>query len=148
MIRKADESDLKGLAKLYKEVFSVHNIFEKSESEIAEYLIGFENILVAEEDGKIVGGLVIAEKQQDSDWKLFNFKHIAVSKDFQDKGIGSALIEGAENAAGKGKVEINVGERESGSLVFYKKMGYEQEAELKSHYRKGESCFVMGKVLE
>jgi len=147
MIRQADETDLKGLVKLYKETFNVHNVFEKPESEIAEYLMHFENILVAEEDGNIVGGLVIVAKQQDSDWKLFSFKHIAVSKDFQHKGIGSDLLKEAEKIAKNGKIEIMVAETEADAVEFYQKNGYQKEGILKSHYRKGESCFVMGKIV-
>jgi len=148
MIRKADENDLKSLVKLYKDVFEVHNVFQKPEAEIAEYLMHFENILVAEEDGNIVGSLVIVESQRESDWKLFTFKHVAVSKDFQHKGIGSDLLKEAEKIAGKGKIEIRVGEREATAAEFYQKNGYQKEGILRSHYRKGESCFIMGKVLE
>lgn len=148
MIRKANEHDLKGLIKVYKDVFKVHNVFEKSEEEIEAYLNKFSNILVAEEDGNIVGGLVITAKKYDKDWKLTNFKHIAVSPAYQNKDIGSELLKEAEKIAGKGKIEIRVGEREAGAVNFYEKNGYQKEGILKSHYRKGESCFVMGKVLE
>ena len=80
--------------------------------------------------------------------KLISFKHLAVAKACQGKNIGTALLNEAEKIAGKGKVEIHVGGLESGALIFYKKNGYKKEGELKSHYREGESCFVMGKVLE
>jgi len=148
MIRKANEGDLMPLIKVYKEVFKVHNVFEKSEDEILEYLKQFfGNILVAEEDGKVVAGLVMVKKKY-AKWSLFDFKHIAVAKDYQNKDIGTALLKEAENIAGKGKVEIRVGEREATAAEFYEKNGYKKEGELKSHYRQGETCFVMGKVLE
>ena len=148
MIRQAKEGDLKELAKVYKEVFKVHNVFEKSEEEVESYLKKFlGSLLVAEEDGKVVGGVAIVEKKQNPEWSLFSLKHIAVSPAYQDHDIGTALLEEAEKTAGKGKVEINIGERESGSLRFYEKNGYQKEGILKSHYRKGESCIVMGKVL-
>ena len=149
MIRKAKEEDLKELAKVYKEVFKAHNIFEKPEAEVEEYLKKFlGSLLVAEEDGKVVGGIAVAEKKQNPEWSLFSFKHIAVAPAYQDRDIGTALLKEAEKVAGKGKAEINVGEREGGALRFYEKNGYQKEGILKSHYRKGESCFVMGKVLE
>ena len=149
MIRQAKEEDLNDLAKVYNEVFKVHNVFEKSEQEIEEYLKKFlGNLLVAEEDGVVVGGLVIVEKKQNPEWSLFSFKHIAVAPAYQDKDIGTALLKEAEKIAGKGKIEINVGEREAGAARFYEKNGYQKEGILKSHYRKGESCFVMGKVME
>ncbi len=147
-IRKAVENDLKGLIKVYKEVFKVHNVFDRPEEEIEQYLKKFSKILVAEEDGNIVGGLVITEKKYDKAWKLINFKHRAVASAYQGKDIGSALLKEAEKIAGKGKVEIRVGEREAVAVEFYEKNGYQKEGTLKSHYRKEETCFVMGKVLE
>ena len=150
MIRKAKEGDLKGLIKVYKEVFKVHHVFEKSEEEIEQYLKQFlGNILIAEEDGKVVAGLVIVKKGY-TNWSLFNFKHVAVAEDYQRKGVGSELLKEAEKIAGKGKIEIRVAKDAEAewAVPFYEKNGYEKEGELKSHYRKGETCFVMGKVLE
>ncbi len=150
-IRKANEKDLNSLIKMYKEVFPVHNVFELPENKIYKYLKAFlGNLIVAEEDGKIVGGLVITSKKYPG-WSLFNFKHIAVVKDYQSKGVGSALLKEAEKIAGKGKIEIRVAEGVSEApwaVDFYEKNGYEKEGELKHHYRKGETCFIMGKVLK
>ena len=127
MIRKAKEDDLKGLVKVYKEVFKVHNVFEKSEEEIEEYLKQFlGNLLVAEEGGNVVGGLVIVEQKRNDGWNLFSFKHIAVAPAYQDKDIGTALLKEAEKIAGKGKVEIHVGEREAGASMFYEKNSYQK----------------------
>ena len=146
MIRKPkNEEDLKQLCVIYKKVFPVHNIFTEDEEFVINYLKPFmHNILVAEEDGRIAGGLVIFEKQY-GDWKVSNFKHIGVSKEFQGKDIGSELLKTAEKLVGTGKIEIRTVEE---PLGFYEKNGYEKEGELKSHYRKEESCFIMGKVLE
>jgi ribosomal protein S18 acetylase RimI-like enzyme len=147
VIRKATKEDFKQLSVMYKEVFKVHNIFTKSIEEIEKYLEQFlGNLLVAEEDSKIVGGLAIVEKQY-GDWKLFNFKHVGVLPEYQGKDIGSSLLKEAEKIAGTGKIEIRVSEVE-GAIGFYEKNSYEKEAELKSHYRKGETCFIMGKVLQ
>lgn len=148
MIRKANDADLKGLIKVYKEVFEIHNVFDRPEDEIEQYLKKFKTILVAEEDGNIVGGLVITSKKYGKGWKLTNFKHMAVAKAYQNKDIGTSLLKEAEKIAGNGKIEIRVGEREATSAEFYEKKGYQKEGILKSHYRKGETCFVMGKVLE
>ena len=148
MIRKGNESDLNGLIHVYKEVFDVHNVFDRPVNDIMDYLKKFKNILVAEEDGEIVGGIVITEKKYGNTWKLTNFKHLAVAKEYQDKDIGTALLKGAEKSVRIGKIEIRVGETETTAMEFYKKNGYENEGILKSHYRKGETCFIMGKVLE
>lgn len=147
-IRKGKKEDWDELVKVYKDAFTVHGIFTKDDEFIKKYLGKFDNFLVAEEDGKLVGVLVIVENKYDN-WSVFNFKHIAVAKDYQGKGIGSQLLKKAEELAGTGKVEIRVAENmsEEGAVEFYEKNRYEKEGALKSHYRKGETCFVMGKVL-
>ena len=150
MIRKAKKEDLKQLSAVYDKAFPVHNIFTQSEEIVINYLEPLlDSIMVVEVDNKIVGGLVIFEKNY-GDWKLTNFKHIAISPEYQGEGIGSELLKEAEKIVKTGKIELRVTEAvsEQGTIKFYEKNGYEKEAELKSHYQKGEICFVMGKVLQ
>ena len=145
-IRKAQKEDVNDLTILYKMVFSVHNIFTKSDEVIIRYLVSkLDKMLVAEEESKVVAALVIFEKNY-GDWKVTNFKHVGVLPEYQGEGIGSTLLREAENSVKFGKIEIRVADTEN-LIEFYEKNGYEKEAELKSHYRKGETCFVMGKIL-
>ncbi len=146
MIRKAEEKDLNDMIAVYKEAFPVHNIFEKSVGDNLEYLKKFiGSMLVAEEDGKVVGGLVITEDIQNDGWKVARFKHIAVAKDFQGKGIGSALVAEAEKIVGESKVEIHT---EDDLTDYYGKFGYKLEGTLKAHYGKDRDCVILGKILE
>ena len=149
MIRKANKEDLKQLSEVYSRAFPVHNIFTQSEEYIITYLEQFlDNIIIVEDNNKIVGGLVIFEKKY-GNWKVTNFKHIAIDVDYQGKGVGSELLKEAEKIIGFGKIELRVTEAVSkeGTYEFYEKNGYEKEASLKSHYRKDETCFIMGKLL-
>ena len=146
MIRQAEEKDLKDMIKIYKEVFPVHNIFEKSEGQNLEYLKKFiGSMIVAEDDGNVVGGLVITEEVQTDGWKVARLKHVAIAKDFQGKGIGSALMAEAEKIVGKCKIEIHT---ESDLIDYYKKFGFEVEGTLKAHYGKDRDCVILGKVSE
>ena len=147
-IKQPDTEELKQLVKVYKEVFTVHNIFEKSEDEIFNYLETAEGeILVAIEDDKVVGGLLIVYEEQQPEFKRARFKHVAVAKDYQNKGIGSALLKEAEKIVEKGKIEIHVTQGAAEPVDFYLKNSYKVEGELESHYRPGEKCTIVGKVI-
>ena len=145
-IRKASKEELKDLVSLYKKAFEIHGIFQKPEDEVLKYLENADGeFIVAVEDGKIVGGLLIVTRETYKGHKIIRFKHVAVAEEYRHKGVGSALIKKAEEIAGKGKIELHVVEGDK--VEFYKKNGYEIEGELKSHYRPGETCFVLGKVI-
>ncbi|MBW2993350.1 GNAT family N-acetyltransferase [Candidatus Woesearchaeota archaeon] len=147
-IKKIKKQDLGPLIAIWKEVFSVHNIFNKSEEEILKYLKKAKGkILAAYEDDKIVGGCALFVCPQTKEHNLARIKHIAVAKEFQGKDIGSALLKKCERIVKKGKVEIHVAEHEKDAVEFYEKNGYAKEGELKSHYREGEICYILGKVI-
>ncbi|MBW2995943.1 GNAT family N-acetyltransferase [Candidatus Woesearchaeota archaeon] len=150
-IDKPNTEELKQLVKIYKEVFEIHNIFQKPEDEVVSYLetVGVEGeLLVAVEDDRVAGGLLVTYEEQIPGHTRARVKHLAVTKDFQSKGVGSELLKKADEIVGKGKIEIHVSENEKNALDFYKRNGYEVEGQLKSHYRPGEKCYILGKVLE
>ena len=49
---------------------------------------------------------------------------------------------------GPGPIEVHAAEGELNISKFYENLGYKLEGKLKSHYRKGETCFVLGKEIE
>ena len=150
-IHRANTEELKKLIPIYKKAFPVHNVFTKSDEEIFKYMETADgDFLVAVEDEETLGGLLIAVELETPEHKRARFKHVAVAEGYQGKGIGSALLKQAEKIVGMGKIEIHVAEgiSEPETEEFYKKNGYEIEGELKSHYRPGEICYIMGKVLE
>ena len=150
-IRQAKKQDLKGLIEVYKEVFTVHNIFTKSEEDILKYWEAVkaepDDFIVAVEDGKIVGGCLVLMKSFEGH-TLARIKHLAVSEAYQTKGTGKALMEKAEEMIGTAKIEIHVAESEKEAIAFYEKLGYKQEGVLSDHFRKGENCYVLGKYVE
>lgn len=147
-IREIPKQRLNELIPLYKGAFTVHNIFTKDDNFILDYLNKVEGKFIgAFDNDKIIAALLIDKKDYNGH-VLAKFKHIAVDKEYREKGVGSDLLKKAEQLVGKGKIEINVSENEKETIEFYKKNGYEQEAELKSHYRENENCFIMGKVFK
>lgn len=150
-VRQAKKEDLKGLIEVYKEVFTVHNIFTKSEEEVLKYWEAVkaepDDFVVVIEDGKIVAGCLVLMRSFEGH-TLARIKHLAVAEKHKAKGIGRALIEKAEDIIGTAKIEIHVGENEKIVIPFYKKMGYKEEGVLSDHFRKGENCYVLGKYVE
>ncbi|MBN2112368.1 GNAT family N-acetyltransferase [Candidatus Woesearchaeota archaeon] len=150
-IRKSREKDLPELARMYKSVFRLHNVFSRREKDVMDYLKKMHTkfaIIVASHDDEIAGGCVVVVKSETKEHKLSQIKHVAVVKEYQGKGVGKELMKKAEDIIARGKVEVHVAESEDFAVDFYKKLGYEIEGGLKSHYRKGETCFILGKVLE
>jgi ribosomal protein S18 acetylase RimI-like enzyme len=150
-IKEAKEKDLNGLAKMYKQVFKLHNVFEKPEEEVLKYMKSLHDkytIIVAAHDDEIVGGCVVVARVDTEKHKLSQIKHVAVLEEYRDKGVGTELVKKAEDIIGRGKIEIHIAQAKDDAVGFYKELGYEVEGELKSHYRKGETCILLGKVLE
>jgi len=148
-IALAKEEDLKELITIYKSAFSHHNIFEKSEAEILEYLKDrISNILIAKIDGKVVGGILVRLKAEAGTHSLWRLNHLAAAE--KGKGIGEALVKAAEekiNGEKKGTAKVELGVCDESVLEFYKKLGYVEEGQLTSHYRHGELVFSLGKEL-
>ena len=148
-MRKLEKNELGILVDLFRETFKVHNVFQLSYNKVLSYLQKTRgDFIVAEENGEIIAALAIVTEVKTRQHKRVRFKHIAVKEEFQGKGVGSDLIKKAEQIVGKGKIEIHVAEGEKEPIEFYKKNGYEIEGVLKDHYRMGEMCTIMGKVLK
>jgi hypothetical protein len=147
-IRKYQEGDLLKLIPIYKKFFPVHAVFTKSDEEIMNHLEKMKErgeFLIAEDNGKVKGGLVIVRSEIDGHIRS-DLKRIAA--DPPVRKIIAALIEAAEKEIGKGKIEIRIAESEKVGPSFFKKLGYKVEAKLRSHYRQGELCYILGKELE
>ena len=98
--------------------------------------------LVAEEEGAILGYIGF--------WKIFDEGHItnvAVKKDVQDKGIGSALVEGIFSLGvglGVDKFTLEVRVSNQSAIALYKKYGFEEAGIRKNFYDKpNEDALIM-----
>ena len=146
-VRKYQEGDLLKLIPIYKKFFPVHAVFTKSDEEIMKHLEGMKErgeFLIAEDEGKVKGGLVIVRSEIDGHVRA-RLKRIAAMPPIRK--IMTMLIEAAEKEIGKGKIEIKVAESEKVKAAFFKKLGYKVEGKLRSHYRAGELCYILGKEL-
>jgi RimJ/RimL family protein N-acetyltransferase len=95
-------------------------------------------VLVAEENGVIVGRLSIARDMHPAS------EHVAdvglmVARDYRRRGTGTALMEEAERwaeAAGISKLELHVFPHNEAAIALYEGLGYEREGFRRKHYRR------------
>jgi hypothetical protein len=144
-IREGNEQDYEKLTVLFKNFFKTHNVFQKSDEEIVSYLKDQKDkLLVKENNNEIQGALFLVNFGSNSTHKLWKFRHFA----FSSEETAKELLNEAENIIKElsetSKIELTISETEEG-IEFYKVNGYQQEGELKNHYRQGETCFILSK---
>lgn len=100
-------------------------------------------ILVAEENGHVVG-YVHAQLYETLYFKpLWNLMALAVSQDYQEKGFGAALLSKLEKLAQRSNISgirVNSGISRRGAHAFYKKMGYVERPEQKRFIKNWDKC--------
>ena len=165
-IKDAEPSEIEGLIPIYKENFPRHNVFQKLDEEILEYLLQKHNeniqfgggFIVARTNKKVVGGMLLRKESEDltGSHVIWKYNHVAVDDSYEGKGIGSALLKAAdekirklikEKKFGTAKIELGVAENDKEALEFYKKNDFKEEGRLKSHYRFEEMIIVCGKEI-
>lgn len=95
-------------------------------------------VLVAEEDGAIVGRLSLARDPHPAS------RHVAdlglmVAASHRRRGVGRALLRAAEEwarSAGVAKLELHVFPWNEAGLALYEACGYEREGYRRAHYRR------------
>lgn len=105
--------------------------YEKKLSALCEYLKdGKSYFLVAKEHIEITGFLWAYEMNRDGE-RVMHIAYLAVSTEFQEKGIGSALMNAIETLAkelGIGMLELNVNASNAKAISFYKNKCFENQS--------------------
>jgi RimJ/RimL family protein N-acetyltransferase len=110
-------------------------------------------VLVAEDDGAIVGRLSIARDLHPASEHVGDVG-LMVARDYRRRGAGKALMEGAEEWArsvGIRKLELHVFPYNEPAIALYEGLGYEREGFRRRHYRRGTEfvdAILMAKELE
>lgn len=130
-IRKGKKEDLEEISEIYREEYGKEPYNENWSRENALKMVKGQsehsNILVAEVKGEIVGFIIFS----DYPWEKSSRGHtqdFAVKSEFHGKGIGSKLLEEAEEELKeKGVKSIALSSHiESPAFGFYKKRGYKR----------------------
>jgi ribosomal-protein-alanine N-acetyltransferase len=140
MIEKANLEDLTSLYYLEREVF-FNDSFSMSKDSIRYHI--FKNRLYKiEVDGVIAGYILWLERK-----KYFRLYSLAISNDFQNRGLAKKLLEYSfENLSKDNKdfsLEVKVlNER---AINLYKKYGFEIKKVLKDYYEQGDGYLMYKK---
>lgn len=144
MIRAAEDQDLDRIAELEKVLFADSPWpWKEFEHELHEN--PFAILLVDEEEGRVVGYLdywILYEQAQAAT--------IGVDPEYQNRGIGSALLSYAEkDAADQGCETFSLEVRVSNAPArhLYEKHGFIQVNIRKGYYENGEDAYLMVKPI-
>lgn len=144
MIRAAEDQDLDRIAELENVLFADSPWpWKEFEHELHEN--PFAILLVDEEEGRVVGYLDY--------WILYEQAQVAtigVDPEFQNRGIGSALLSYAEkDAADQGCETFSLEVRVSNAPArhLYEKHGFIQVNIRKGYYENGEDAYLMVKPI-
>ena len=144
MIRAAEDQDLERIAELENVLFADSPWpWKEFEHELHEN--PFAILLVDEEEGRVVGYLDY--------WILYEQAQVAtigVDPEYQNRGIGSALLSYAEkDAADQGCETFSLEVRVSNAPArhLYEKHGFIQVNIRKGYYENGEDAYLMVKPI-
>jgi putative acetyltransferase len=96
-------------------------------------------VLVAEEDGRVVGRLSVARDQHPASGHVADLG-LMVAASHRRRGIGRALLEAAvgwARDAGVRKLELHVFPHNEPAIRLYEDFGFRQEGYRHAHYRRG-----------
>lgn len=130
-----DWKDFDAVLEFHKEIHAELYTTPFDENKVkAVYNDFYENarkgMLVAEENGKIVGNILLKiEKSKYTGVNVCHVSWVFVKKDFRNKGIGNALLNEAEKFAKAHGIEwltLNTNIKNQEALDFYKAQGFEE----------------------
>jgi ribosomal protein S18 acetylase RimI-like enzyme len=124
-IRRALEAEAEEIARIINAAFEIEREFRRGERTSAHEirsLIGHDEVLVAEEAGRLLGAIEVR-----IEGAIGYFGMLAVDARARRGGIGRALVEAAEEQcrrAGCTAMTMSTGEDRAELIPYYGKMGY------------------------
>lgn len=146
MIRKATNYDITAIFKLYREQFKemaqlIPDFIQEGDqsTEFIENTISAEDsdILVYEDNGKVVGFILLQAKTRPNFPFMIQFKYcyimdVIVTENSRGKGFGTALINSAKNWAREHNcifINLDVLTNNPGAISLYEKLGFIPKAQ-------------------
>ena len=145
VIRRMTAADGAALQRFYRDLPEEDRLFLNDdvaqEAWIERFIRRVDNetfvSLVAESDGSIVGNATLARTLHGWSRHVAEIR-VVVSRDFQGKGLGTALAKAVVKLAvgmGLEKMVAHVVENQVGARRAFEKLGFKQEAVLKAHVK-------------
>jgi [ribosomal protein S18]-alanine N-acetyltransferase len=143
MIEQAKLEDLISLYNIEKEVFA-NDPFALSKKAI-KYHILKNRLYKIVFNGNIAGYILWLERK-----KYFRLYSLAISNDFQNKGLAKKLLEFSfEELKDKNKdFSLEVKKTNESAIKLYKKFGFEVNKELKDYYENEDGYLMLKKWTE
>ena len=138
MIRKVQLRDATSIQRINAESLGYDFDRKATEAQLKKLLENDQHlILVAEEDGQVIGYAHAASYDCLYFPSLLNLLALAVTQDFQGQGHGRALMQALREeakAAGYTGIRINSGISRSSAHEFYRSLGCSEKADQKRFY--------------
>ena len=138
MIRKVKLREAAAIQRLNAECLGYDFDRKSTEAQLKKLLENDQHlILVAEEDGQVIGYAHAASYDCLYFPSLLNLLALAVAQDFQGQGHGRALMQALREeakAAGYTGIRINSGISRSAAHEFYRSLGCSEKADQKRFY--------------
>lgn len=142
LIRKFDSSDFSQMMEVEKECFDEGNPWLYT----TLYETHADGFLVAEEDGVIIGYMVIVLTEQ-GEGRVFS---VAVKKDYRKMNVATHLLNAAFSLLrqkGINGITLEVREGNKPAQKLYRKLGFTPVRVIPEYYTNGENAIVMRKDL-
>jgi ribosomal protein S18 acetylase RimI-like enzyme len=127
LVREAGRADVDAVLELWAQARSEAAVTPDT-AESVELLLDRSSLLVAEDDGRIIGALVVGW----DGWRG-NMYRLAVLPEFRRRGIGSRLVEAGHDrlrASGARRVTALVAHDEEEATGLWQAVGYERDTEI------------------
>lgn len=166
-VRKAEERDLPRVMEIERGSFS--NPWPEA---LLRSYIGEDGFLVGEEDGKVVGYILIGLKtpsllsrlerrtrllfglergEEDPDLHIGHVMNLAVDPSYRGRGLGAELLQaGLAYLKGLGarQVELEVRTENEPAIRLYRRFGFTIDRLISHYYSDGDDAYLMRKSLD
>ena len=144
-IRKAELADLAVLDALEQRVFATDHLSRRS---LRHFLRApTAHVIVAEQAGELAGTAIVLFRPRSAVARLYS---IAVAPHLGGRGVGTRLLESAEEAAlarGCGAMRLEVHQSNAAAIARYRKSGYREFDRHKRYYEDGGDALRFEKPL-
>ena len=136
------------LVPIFKSAFKKHNIFERNEREVLNYLIQQQernNIIAFSKSGLVIGAVIFENREETSKYERWSVRHFACAKDIDSRLKAECLklaITSLKQPNLLIKVELDEAETEKEWIEIYRSAGLKEESILPGLFRPDENVII------